>query len=116
MGRETTLMESPAAPAPTLARLPWMTDAQCQGHTALFFGASGERPESRALRVARARRICQMCPVMLICRTHARTHREYGLWGGETEEERAAAGCGPPGSSRWIRRRRSVSVGAGGAA
>ena len=26
------------------------------------------------------------------CRDWAREHREYGFWGGESEEERAAAG------------------------
>jgi WhiB family transcriptional regulator, redox-sensing transcriptional regulator len=107
-----TLVESPA----TSVRFPWMADAMCHGHTALFFGESGERPEGRAQRVEQARRICHVCPVMLVCRAHARVHREYGLWGGETEEERAAAGSGPPGSSRWIRRRRSVRVGSGPAA
>jgi hypothetical protein len=93
---------------PTPVRYPWMDQALCRGHTALFFGESGERPERRNLRVEQARRICDVCPVEDLCRAHARAHREYGFWGGETEEERAAAGCGPPGSSRWIRRRRSA--------
>jgi WhiB family transcriptional regulator, redox-sensing transcriptional regulator len=39
-----------------------------------------------------ARAFCAACFVELACRTWARGHREYGFWGGETEEERAAAG------------------------
>jgi hypothetical protein len=34
------------------------------------------------------------------CREMARTSRENGLWGGETEEERAAAGYAPRSISR----------------
>jgi WhiB family redox-sensing transcriptional regulator len=36
------------------------------------------------------------CPVRLQCRDHARAHLEYGLWGGESEAERAAAGYAVP--------------------
>jgi WhiB family redox-sensing transcriptional regulator len=32
------------------------------------------------------------CPVIEACRAWARERREYGFWGGESEEERAAAG------------------------
>ena len=72
--------------------LAWTTDAACGGQTDLFFAAAGERPEARVIREGRARSICRDCPVLLECRDWARENREYGFWGGESEEERAAAG------------------------
>lgn len=72
--------------------LTWATEASCRGETRLFFAPAGERPEARATREAQARAVCQSCPSLLDCRDWAREHREYGFWGGESEEERAAAG------------------------
>src|SRR5919201_6168827 len=72
--------------------LTWTTEAACQGQTRLFFAPAGERPEARAVREAQARRVCASCPALVECRQWARDHREYGFWGGESEEERAAAG------------------------
>jgi WhiB family redox-sensing transcriptional regulator len=72
--------------------LAWTIDAVCAGQTDLFFAPAGERPETRLLREARARTICSSCPVIEPCRRWAREQREYGFWGGESEEERAAAG------------------------
>lgn len=72
--------------------LPWTAEAACQGQTNVFFAPPGERPETRARRESRARAICEQCPVMVQCRAWAREHREYGFWGGESEEDRAAAG------------------------
>jgi WhiB family transcriptional regulator, redox-sensing transcriptional regulator len=78
----------------------WMEHAACKGRTELFFGIPGERPERRVRREARARKICAECPVLLTCRAEARTSRESGFWGGENEEERAAAGHPPRSISR----------------
>jgi len=72
--------------------LTWTVDAACTGQTELFFAPGGERPEARVVRERRARGICQRCPALLECRDWARENREYGFWGGESEEERAAAG------------------------
>ena len=66
--------------------------APCRGHNDLFFAPAGERPEAREVRETVARAFCAVCSVALLCRTWAREHREYGFWGGESEEERAAAG------------------------
>jgi WhiB family redox-sensing transcriptional regulator len=44
------------------------------------------------VREGKARAVCAECPVLIECRDWAREHREYGFWGGESEEERAAAG------------------------
>ncbi|MBM3670765.1 MAG: WhiB family transcriptional regulator [Actinobacteria bacterium] len=72
--------------------LAWTADAACIGQTDVFFAPAGERPETRILREARARSICRSCEVLHPCREWARENREYGYWGGESEEERAAAG------------------------
>lgn len=72
--------------------LEWTADAACSGRTTLFFAPPGERPEARAVREAQARTVCTTCPVLIECRSWARENREYGFWGGESEEERAAAG------------------------
>jgi WhiB family redox-sensing transcriptional regulator len=72
--------------------LEWTTDAACSGQTTLFFAPPGERPEARAVREAQARTVCMTCPALVPCRSWARENREYGFWGGESEEERAAAG------------------------
>jgi WhiB family redox-sensing transcriptional regulator len=66
--------------------------AACKGHTPLFFAPKAERPQARARRETRARRICTVCPVVDECRTFAREHHEYGFWAGESEEDRHLAG------------------------
>jgi WhiB family transcriptional regulator, redox-sensing transcriptional regulator len=72
--------------------LSWTVDAACDGRTELFFAPAGERPEARVVRENKARAVCMECPVLAPCRDWAREQREYGFWGGESEEERAAAG------------------------
>lgn len=78
----------------------WTDQAACVGRTDLFFGIAGERPERRVRREHIARALCNACPVMAECRAAARNNRENGFWGGETEEERAAAGFPPRSISR----------------
>lgn len=82
-------------PTPT-----WTDEAACVGRTDLFFGIAGERPERRVRREHIARALCNACPVMAECRAAARNNRENGFWGGESEEERAAAGFPPRSISR----------------
>ena len=71
--------------------LRWTEQAACRGESRLFFAPAGERPEGprparprpeRVPRVPGARRLPRL----------GREHREYGFWGGESEEDRAAAG------------------------
>ena len=76
----------------TFASLPWSGGAACRGRCSLFFGTAGERPGARDEREAQARLVCSLCPVLQPCRRWAREQREYGFWGGESEEERVAAG------------------------
>jgi WhiB family transcriptional regulator, redox-sensing transcriptional regulator len=72
--------------------LEWTRHSACSGQTDLFFAPPGERPEARAVRESKARAVCSACAVLTECRDWARDNREYGFWGGESEEERAAAG------------------------
>jgi WhiB family transcriptional regulator, redox-sensing transcriptional regulator len=70
----------------------WMRSAACKGLSHLFFPAPAERPQARERREATARMVCDSCPVHMPCRQFARSHHEYGFWGGESEDERHAAG------------------------
>jgi WhiB family redox-sensing transcriptional regulator len=78
----------------------WADAAACKGRTDLFFGRPAERPERRLRREAAARRVCEGCPALLACREAARANRKNGFWGGESEEERAAAGYPPRSINR----------------
>jgi len=70
----------------------WMRQAACKGLSNLFFPAPAERPQARERREATARAVCRACTVNTPCREFARLHHEYGFWGGESEDERHAAG------------------------
>ena len=72
--------------------LTWADQAACRGQNELFFAPAGERPETRSIRETKARAVCNSCMAISSCRRWARENREYGFWGGESEEERAAAG------------------------
>ena len=73
----------------------WMESAPCAGNSQLFFAPFAERPEARVRREVSARTICVSCESVSVCRDYARTNRELGFWGGESEAERAAAGFAP---------------------
>jgi WhiB family transcriptional regulator, redox-sensing transcriptional regulator len=68
----------------------------CRGRTGLFFAPHAESAKQRERRESQARALCLVCPWLEPCRTWARSNREYGFWGGESEEERAAAGYPVP--------------------
>jgi len=70
----------------------WMHVAACKGLTHLFFPSSAERPQARERREATARQVCRTCAVRSSCQEFARNNHEYGFWGGESEDERHAAG------------------------
>lgn len=78
----------------------WIDFAVCcdQGH--LFFEPWGERPSARLRRESQAKRLCASCPVQAPCLDAGRRNHESGVWGGETEEERALAGYAPRGNAR----------------
>ena len=73
----------------------WMVGASCSGESELFFAPFAERPEARVRREASAKVICTTCSSLASCRDYARTNRELGFWGGESEAERAEAGFPP---------------------
>lgn len=70
----------------------WRTRANCKGNTTLFFAKKAERPQARARREEKARRLCEACEVSAECKEFARDHREYGFWAGESEEDRHLLG------------------------
>ena len=70
----------------------WMKNAACRGLSHLFFPAPAERPQARDRREATAAAVCSDCRVQFDCRQFARENHEYGFWGGESEDQRHAAG------------------------
>jgi WhiB family redox-sensing transcriptional regulator len=68
----------------------WQNGASCRGtDTEMFFFPEGERGRVRGQREHAAKRICEDCPVLAECRTHAFTAGEtYGIWGGMSETDR----------------------------
>lgn len=74
----------------------WHDDAACRDHPQEIFYGSEERsgkarhhPNLTVDEVARARRICNACPVQMQCLEHAIVNREeFGIWGGSTAGQR----------------------------
>lgn len=97
---------------PRWAQQDWMTKGDCRSKTRMFFAPHAERPQARVRREAQARLICQSCPVLFECRTYARVNREYGFWGGESEEDRALAGYAVPWPVGVNRRRQQSALAA----
>ncbi len=79
-------------PLPVEPHWNWQLHGLCRGlDSALFFHPEGERGHARANRERRAKALCQECPVMRECLTHAlQTDEPYGIWGGLGESERDA--------------------------
>ena len=79
-------------PGPQSDLWEWQLQGACRGKdTELFFHPEGERGSARRRRAEAATAICGSCPVIDACREHSLAVREpYGVWGGLSEEERAA--------------------------
>lgn len=77
-------------PAPLNANWDWQRHASCRYmDTDLFFGRDSEGAGQRIRRERAAKQICDQCPVLYRCRTHALTCGEpFGIWGGTTDLER----------------------------
>ena len=99
-----------AVDAPPWTPPEWMSNGFCRGKTNLFFAPHAERPQTRARREAQARLICEQCPALEPCRDYARLNREYGFWGGESEQDRACAGYAVPWPLGVPRRRGSLAA------
>ena len=77
-----------AAEEPTARELLEKCD---NGTDSCVFHPEGERGNQRRSRADRAKAVCDSCPVLQRCRDHALASREpYGVWGGLSEDERAA--------------------------
>jgi WhiB family redox-sensing transcriptional regulator len=98
------MAESHAPLPPRWTQQSWMIQGSCRGRTAVFFAPHAERPQARVRREAKARLICATCVVQSECRQYAREHREFGIWGGESEEDRARHGYSVPWPLRDRRR------------
>jgi len=83
----------------------WLELAACRDQGVLFFGPPGEQPAERQHREAQAKALCATCSAVFACREAGRRNHEHGIWGGESDEERAHAGFSP---RRLVRR--SVSA------
>jgi WhiB family redox-sensing transcriptional regulator len=76
--------------------LRWQEAGACrQADLRLFFSPDGDEDSGTELAVERRRRlrqairICEQCPVRLVCRRYALENGEkFGVWGGLTETER----------------------------
>jgi len=79
-------------PKPLLEQYEWQDAALCRRlDVAVFFDAEMSRGTRRQRREEAAKRVCRRCPVMEACRQHALAAEDYGVWGGMTAQERAAA-------------------------
>ncbi|MEP6625452.1 MAG: WhiB family transcriptional regulator [Acidimicrobiia bacterium] len=87
---ETAIVDRARSPLPE-----WFAVAACRGRAELFYPRPHETPPDRRFRELRASYVCQACPAVDDCRGWARQHREFGYWGGESEETRRAAGYPP---------------------
>jgi len=75
-------------PGPVMDLWDWQYQGACRtADPTLFFHPEGERGSARRRRADAAKAICQCCPVLKQCRTHALSVREpYGVWGGISED------------------------------
>ena len=73
-------------------QLDWQDRAACREYdNVLFFGEEGESELEKQAREARAKAVCQRCPVSEPCLEFAMdTNQKYGIWGGLTDKERAS--------------------------
>lgn len=69
----------------------WREHAACRGLPAsiFFFQSYLPRRDANPVKLARARQICNTCPVKLECLEYALDNpREEGIWAGTTEKDR----------------------------
>lgn len=80
-------------PQPTGTHWDWQRLAACRGmDVEAFFHPDNERGAARRERDRQAKEVCASCPVIEPCRRWARQVEEpFGVWGGESEDERRSA-------------------------
>ena len=79
-------------PEPVVDKWDWQLTAACRGmDSSRFFHPPGERNAARQERITRAKAVCRCCPAIGDFLTHAlKVQEPYGIWGGRSEDERAA--------------------------
>jgi len=89
---EEHMAEISRLPGPVMDLWEWQFDGACRdADQDLFFHPEGERGSARRRRAEAAKAICATCPVLKECREQSLQVREpYGVWGGLSEDERAA--------------------------
>lgn len=77
-------------PIPESSSIDWRSQSSCRNvDPMVFYGPDRERAAARRRRVARAKAICQSCPVKGAClRQSLRFPEPHGVWGGLTADER----------------------------
>ena len=80
-------------PGPVADVWDWQLQGTCRtSDPDVFFHPEGERGPARVNRELAAKAVCATCPVIQQCAAHALAVREpYGVWGGMSEDERAAS-------------------------
>ncbi len=89
--RKVQLMNIAASlPSPTQDEWEWQYEGACrEADPNLFFHPEGERGSARRRRAERAKRYCEGCSVLEMCRERSFEAREpFGVWGGMSEDER----------------------------
>lgn len=89
-------------PGPVMELWEWQFQGACRdADENLFFHPEGERGAARRRRADAAKAICAGCPVIRECREQSLAVREpYGVWGGLSEDERAAILAARTGTRR----------------
>lgn len=79
-------------PGPVLDLWEWQFEGACRkADPTLFFHPEGERGAARRRRAEAAKAVCATCPVLKQClELSLRVREPYGVWGGLSEDERAA--------------------------
>ena len=79
-------------PTPTQDEWEWQYEGACrEADPNLFFHPEGERGSARRRRAESAKRYCNSCAVLEMCRERSLVAREpFGVWGGLSEDERNA--------------------------
>lgn len=74
----------------------------CKADPELFHAPDGQHTDTPnyQVRVAEAKALCVGCPERIPCRDRGRALGATGVWGGEDDVDRAAAGH-PLRSQRW---------------
>ena len=85
----------------------WQLRGLCRGLGAdVFFSPEGEERGARVRRERAAKDICNQCPVLRACRTHALSMGErYGIWGGTSEADRRYLDTPEPPMRRAVPKR-----------